>query len=156
MKKTLLVLSVGLVALFMTSCGKPQQTYDVVCVNPQGNIRIDEDFCEEDDDDFDPNRPHSWLYFPGGKAPAMGSAGTGGLTNAPGNSRTNFLSTDSDSKTKTKPKPTTAPNPTVNLNKPTTQAPKANSQASPPKSNSGTRNSTSGGNRTSGGSSRGR
>ncbi len=166
MRKTIVVLAAGTTVLFMTACGGNQETYDAVCVNPQNNIRIDEDFCEEDDDDFDPNIPHSWMFFPGGRAPVMGAVGSGGVLSAPGNARTNFLSTDSDSKSKTKPKPTIAPVPSVNLNKPTTQAPKPSTQApkpqtqaprtqaAPQRPSSGTRNSTSGGNRTSGSSTR--
>jgi hypothetical protein len=130
MRRSLVALAAGTTAIvILTGCGSKNQTYDAVCVNPMNNIRIDEDFCEEDDDDFDPNIPHAWLFFPGGKAPGMGQMAGGGLNTLPNNARANFISTDSDSK---KHKPKSVPTTTVNVVKPTTQAPKPTTQAPKP------------------------
>lgn len=72
MKKTVIAVLTAS-AVLITACGSNQQDEaQAICMDPNTNVRVDDDFCEEDEDDFNGS---PWVYFLAGAAiPAVGAA----------------------------------------------------------------------------------
>lgn len=80
------MVTVGLVlaSLTLTACSDDDSEYTAVCVDPQTQLRVDDDQCD-DDDDRGGHHPH-FVYFPyssGHSYPAVGQKITGGSTVRP-------------------------------------------------------------------------
>ncbi|WP_418277106.1 tRNA-dihydrouridine synthase [Isoptericola jiangsuensis] len=68
----------ALVAASLTGCS-PEADNRAICVDPETELRVDDDLCDEDDDDYHGGSSggggHYWYYVrAGSRAPAVGSS----------------------------------------------------------------------------------
>lgn len=76
-------LTATLAASLLSGCGSSDPEYDAVCAEPHNLVRIDDDYCDDDNDGYHGGR---WYYIPSGRRyPAMGGALGGGAFGRPTN-----------------------------------------------------------------------
>ena len=141
-KNLLIAVAAGIALVVVTGCGSGQQDNreqaEAICVDPVSNNRVDDDYCDEDDDDYHPGYGY-FFFMPGMHIPGMGQSASHGSRTQPPNTRANFGGFNKTGGSYTKPSPpkqnSTAPK--VNINKP--------SSGSSSRVNSGSTSSRSGG-----------
>ena len=142
--KNILMASVaGIALVVVTGCGSGQQDNreqaEAICVDPVSNNRVDDDYCDEDDDDYHPGYGY-FFFMPGMHIPGMGQSASHGSRTQPPNTRANFGGFNKTGGSYTKPPQAPKQNssaPKVNINKP--------SSGSSSRVNSGSTSSRSGG-----------
>ncbi|MCK9793659.1 tRNA-dihydrouridine synthase [Isoptericola sp. 4D.3] len=93
----------AVVAASLTGCGSQDADNRAICVDPETQLRVDDDECDEDDDYHGTGTPAAgfyWYYLrSGGRAPAVGasyatSAGSFDSTKLSGSSSKGGVSSD--------------------------------------------------------------
>lgn len=137
----------------LTACGSGQpdnrEEAQAICVDPVSQNRVDDDYCDEDDDDY--HSGYGYFFFmPGQLIPGMGQSAKHGAKTQPPNTKSTFGGFNKTGGQYTKPAPKVDTNTKSNSN---SGSVKSGSTSGGSKSSSGSSGgSRSGGSSSSGGS----